>query len=144
MRKLSKREIEVFGKRLDAMRAESLAKVGEKDARYIRSLIGFQRLLDIVSRLAIACAFLFLTGTAMWSIALLATIGLAASKILNNMEIGHNVMHGQYDWMNDPNINSVKFDWDIAGDSDSWRRYHNYEHIRLLMFWGKTGTLATD
>jgi len=47
MRKFSKAEIEVFGERLEAMREESLAKVGEKDARYIRSLIGFQRLLDM-------------------------------------------------------------------------------------------------
>ena len=29
------------------------------------------------------------------------------SKILENMEIGHNVMHGQWDWMNDPVINST-------------------------------------
>jgi len=137
MRKFSKAEIEVFGERLEAMREESLAKVGEKDARYIRSLIGFQRLLDIGSRLVMACAFLFLSGAAMWTIALLATIGLAVSKILNNMEIGHNVMHGQYDWMNDPNINSVKFDWDIASDSDSWRRYHNYEHHTFTNVLGK-------
>ena len=27
---------------------------------------------------------------------------LSLSKILDNMEIGHNVMHGQYDWMGDP------------------------------------------
>ena len=29
---------------------------------------------------------------------------LSLSKILDNMEIGHNVMHGQYDWMNDPEL----------------------------------------
>ena len=27
---------------------------------------------------------------------------LSLAKILENMEIGHNVMHGQWDWMNDP------------------------------------------
>ncbi len=33
----------------------------------------------------------------------LAGVGaLSISKILDNMEIGHNVMHGQYDWMREP------------------------------------------
>jgi fatty acid desaturase len=32
--------------------------------------------------------------------------GLANAKILDNMEIGHNVMHGQYDWTGDPALNS--------------------------------------
>ena len=27
------------------------------------------------------------------------------AKIMENMELGHNVMHGQYDWMNDPKFN---------------------------------------
>ena len=53
------------------------------------------------------------------------------------MEVGHNVMHGQYDFMNDPHINSRTFDWDNAGDSDSWRHYHNYEHHTYTNIIGK-------
>ena len=30
------------------------------------------------------------------------TATLSMAKILENMEIGHNVLHGQWDWMNDP------------------------------------------
>lgn len=30
---------------------------------------------------------------------LLAVATLSVSKILNNMQIAHHVMHGQYDWM---------------------------------------------
>ena len=47
---------------------------------------------------------------------------LSVSKILENMEIGHNVMHGQYDWMNEPALNSQQYDWDNACDAESWRK----------------------
>ena len=53
---------------------------------------------------------------------------LAASKILDNMEIGHNVMHGQYDWMGDPALTGRNFEWDSACPSDQWRHSHNYMH----------------
>ena len=44
------------------------------------------------------------------------------------MEIGHNVMHGQYDWMGDPAISSRNFEWDTACPADQWRHSHNYMH----------------
>jgi linoleoyl-CoA desaturase len=44
------------------------------------------------------------------------------------MEIGHNVMHGQYDWMNDPALDSGTYEWDNVCDAGHWRHYHNYEH----------------
>ena len=43
-----------------------------------------------------------------------SALGLA--KILENMEIGHNVMHGQYDWMNDPALDSQTCEWDNVCD----------------------------
>jgi linoleoyl-CoA desaturase len=55
-------------------------------------------------------------------------IGLSLAKIMENMEIGHNVMHGQYDWMNDPALNSQSYEWDIVCDGDHWRHSHNVEH----------------
>ena len=51
-----------------------------------------------------------------------------SSKILDNMEIGHNIMHGQYDWTGDPALASKKFEWDTACPSDQWRHSHNYMH----------------
>src|SRR3546814_15539590 len=44
------------------------------------------------------------------------------------MEIGHNVMHGQYDWTNDPKLNSQRYEWDNVCDAGMWRHFHNYEH----------------
>lgn len=37
-------------------------------------------------------------------------------------------MHGQYDWMNDPSLNSQTYEWDIVCDGDHWRHSHNVEH----------------
>ena len=44
------------------------------------------------------------------------------------MEIGHNVSHGQWDWMNDPEIHSSTWEWDMVALSSQWRYSHNYRH----------------
>ena len=137
MKRIDPIKLQQLAQSLDNLKADVLARVGERDAKYIRRLIGAQRLLDITSRILIPVAFLFFTGPLMFLLAAVGTIGLGISKILDNMEIGHNVMHGQYDWMNDPNINSRKFDWDNAGDSESWKRYHNHEHHTYTNVFGK-------
>lgn len=116
---------------LDQVRNDALAQVGAEDARYIRRLIAFQRGLEIIARLS-------LVGTLYhWGFWLFGAVALGISKILDNMEIGHNVLHGQYDFMNDKNINSRNFDWDIVGDSGSWKRVHNYEHHTYTNILGK-------
>jgi linoleoyl-CoA desaturase len=58
------------------------------------------------------------------------------------MEIGHNVMHGQYDWMRDPALNSRRFEWDIVCPGDQWRRAHNYEHHTYTNVLGKDRDLG--
>jgi fatty acid desaturase len=37
-------------------------------------------------------------------------------------------MHGQYDWMKDPALDSKEFEWDTACPGDQWRHSHNYVH----------------
>jgi linoleoyl-CoA desaturase len=69
---------------------------------------------------------------------------LSIAKILENMEIGHNVMHGQWDWMNDPDINSQNWDWDTASPADSWRHSHNYEHHTFTNIRGKDRDLGYE
>ena len=58
----------------------------------------------------------------------LGTVSLAFAKSVENMELGHNVGHGQWDWMNDPEIHSNTWEWDMAGLSSQWRYSHNYRH----------------
>jgi fatty acid desaturase len=120
-----------FAAELDAIRENTMKQVGERDAKYIRKVIRIQRAMDLLGRLMIVLGFLH----PVWWIVGVFSLGFA--KILDNMEIGHNVMHGQYDWMNDPNINSRTFDWDNAGDSNSWKRYHNHEHHTYTNIIGK-------
>src|SRR3546814_19895020 len=62
---------------------------------------------------------------------------LAHAKIVENMEIGHNVMHGQYDWTNDPKLNSQRYEWDNVCDAGMWRHFHNYEHHTYTNILGK-------
>ncbi|WP_255507096.1 fatty acid desaturase [Mycobacterium sp. AZCC_0083] len=114
-------QAENFGRELDAIRERVIADLGDRDATYIRRVIKAQRALEVGGRTLLFAGILppaWLAGTAM----------LAASKILDNMEIGHNVMHGQYDWMGDPALTSRNFEWDSACPSDQWRHSHNYMH----------------
>ena len=96
-------------------------RLGAKDAAYIRRTIMFQRALDVAARLVIASS----RSKAGW---LLGTAALAYAKSIENMELGHNVSHGQWDWMNDPEIHSSTWEWDMLGLSSQWRYSHNYRH----------------
>jgi fatty acid desaturase len=118
---LSAEQLEELGQELDALRARVLADLGERDADYINRVIRAQRGLEVAGRGLLMLGFLppaWLAGTA----------ALSLSKILDNMEIGHNVMHGQYDWMNEPRLNGKTFEWDTACPGDQWRHSHNYMH----------------
>lgn len=120
-RVLTPQELEEFGRRLDDLRERTLAKLGEEDARYIRKIQAWVRGTEVAGRGLLFGGWLpplWLAGTAL----------LASSKILENMELGHNVMHGQYDWMNDPELNSTTYDWDNVAPASGWRRTHNFQH----------------
>jgi NADPH-dependent stearoyl-CoA 9-desaturase len=118
---LTESQIAELGRELDAIRNRVVADLGEDDRKYIYDVIKWQRGFEVTGRAALFLGFLppfWLAGTA----------ALSLSKILDNMEIGHNVMHGQYDWMRDPALNSKMFEWDTACPSDQWRHSHNYMH----------------
>src|SRR3954466_11019516 len=118
---LTPEDIEQLGYELDAIRQDILDDRGEADAAYIRRVIAVQRRLELGSRAV-------LLGSALPPLWVLGTIGLSAAKILENMEIGHNVLHGQWDWMRDPKIHSTTWDWDMATPPEQWKRAHNQVH----------------
>jgi fatty acid desaturase len=118
---LSAADIENLGAELDAIRAQVVGSRGERDAAYIRTVIDAQRKLELGSR----AVLLFSLFPPAW---LLGTIGLSISKIVDNMEIGHNVMHGQWDWMRDPKIHSTTWEWDNVAPADMWKHSHNELH----------------
>ncbi|WBP97332.1 acyl-CoA desaturase [Mycolicibacterium neoaurum] len=118
---LTNEDIEAIGSELDLIRQDIEESLGARDAAYIYRVIRFQRTLDIASRLVIAAS----RSRVGW---LVGTVSLAYAKSVENMEIGHNVGHGQWDWMNDPEVHSTTWEWDMAGSSRQWRYSHNYRH----------------
>lgn len=122
---------EKLAEQLDGVKIEIKSKLGEEDAVYIRRVILAQRACEWTGRIFLFLGFL---QPLLW---VFGVLSLATAKILDNMEIGHNVMHGQYDWMNDKHINSKAYEWDIACDGSSWNRVHNYEHHTYTNIIGK-------
>jgi fatty acid desaturase len=114
-------QIDELGRELDAIRQRVADDLGKEDRDYIYSIVKWQRAFEVAGRGSLFLGFL----PPFW---LLGTAALSLSKILDNMEIGHNVMHGQYDWMRDPALNSKMFEWDTACPADQWRHSHNYMH----------------
>ncbi|MBO1768060.1 acyl-CoA desaturase [Allobranchiibius sp. GilTou38] len=128
-------DIESLGKELDAVRAEIIESRGAKDAAYIRRTIDVQRKLELGSR----AVLLFSKYKPAFA---LGTAGLTVSKILENMEIGHNVMHGQWDWMRDPKIHSTTWEWDNASPADLWKHSHNELHHTYTNVLGRDNDLG--
>ncbi|MHB8690890.1 MAG: fatty acid desaturase family protein [Solirubrobacteraceae bacterium] len=132
---LSAQDIENLGRELDAIREQVIAGRGERDADYIRAVIKAQRGLEMTSR----AVLLFSLFPPAW---LAGTAGLSVSKILENMEIGHNVMHGQWDWMRDPKIHSTTWEWDNASPSELWKHSHNELHHTYTNVLGRDNDLG--
>jgi NADPH-dependent stearoyl-CoA 9-desaturase len=105
------------------------ARLGESDARYIRRTIAAQRALEVAGRLLLTFGA---RRPAWWA----GTATLGVAKIVENMEIGHNVMHGQWDWMNDPEIHSSTWEWDMSGASKHWKATHNFQHHKYTNILG--------
>jgi NADPH-dependent stearoyl-CoA 9-desaturase len=132
---LTPEQIEALGAELDALRAEVMDSLGEADAEYIHRVIRAQRGLEIAGR----GALIFSLFPPAW---VLGTAALSAAKILDNMEIGHNILHGQWDWMRDSRIHSTTWEWDHATPAESWKRSHNYEHHTFTNVRGKDRDLG--
>lgn len=132
---LTAEDIEAIGRELDAIRDEVLAVRGERDAAYIRKVIKVQRSLEMGSR----AVLLFSLFPPAW---IIGTAGLSVAKILENMEIGHNILHGQYDFMRDPKIHSTTWEWDHVTPADQWKHSHNEIHHKYTNVVGKDNDLG--
>jgi fatty acid desaturase len=132
---LSEEDIENLGRELDSIRAEVIATRGQRDADYIRRIIQTQRGLELGGR----AVLLFSLFPPAW---LAGTAALSVSKILENMEIGHNVMHGQWDWMRDSKIHSTSWEWDNASPADMWKHSHNEVHHTYTNVLGRDNDLG--
>jgi fatty acid desaturase len=137
LNRMTPEQIEAIGREFDELHEEVKSDLGERDALYIHGIIDLHRRLGLIGRaLLIGSRFrpAWVAGT--------ATLSLA--KILENMEIGHNVLHGQWDWMNHPVINSTAWDWDTASTSQAWKHSHNYVHHTYTNIRGKDKDLGYE
>ncbi len=132
---LTPADIESIGRDLDTIRQSVIDNRGARDAAYIRRTIDAQRKLEMAGRA-------LLLGSRYRSAWVLGTACLALSKVLDNMEIGHNVLHGQWDWMRDPKIHSSTWEWDHASPPGQWQRAHNVQHHTFTNILGKDNDLG--
>ncbi len=128
---LSAEQVAEFGQQVERIRGEIMDSIGEQDAQYIYKIRNFVRYSEIASR------GLLMFGGWMPPVWLLGAGLLGLSKIVENMELGHNVMHGQFDWLNDPSLNGAAYDWDTMSTGDDWKYTHNYIHHTYTNIVGK-------
>jgi NADPH-dependent stearoyl-CoA 9-desaturase len=126
----SAEDMAAFQKELDDIAHEALQQVGERDARYIRNVLRFVRITDVLGRALLMFGWFPPT----W---LLGSLLVGISRIVDNMEIGHNVMHGQYNFMNDPRFHGDTYRWNGAVPSCDWKHSHNYVHHTYTNVIGK-------
>lgn len=118
---LSDKDLEELAAALETIRRDVESSRGSGDRAYIKRAIAFQRALEVAARLVIGTS----KSRFGWTV---GTAALAAAKCIENMELGHNISHGQWDWMNDPEIHSSMWEWDMAGLTSQWKNSHNYRH----------------
>jgi fatty acid desaturase len=135
--RLTAEQIDELGREFDAIHDEIFAELGDRDRRYIVSMIEMHRRLVVLGRV-------FLLASRHRPARIAGTTLISMAKILENMEIGHNVMHGQWDWMNDPQISSSTWDWDSASTAEAWKHSHNYVHHTYTNILGKDRDLGYE
>jgi len=111
-----------LGEALDALKARTLAKLGDDDVLYVKRLDRLSRTLEVVGRALIHVSLDPLTFgagvTALW-----------LHKQLQATEIGHTALHGAYDKLAHADKYASKtFAWDVPIDEASWRAGHNLKH----------------
>ena len=125
---LAKAQTEALAEELNALYQSVMDSLGSDDAKYLQRIYATVVYSELVARGLLVIAGRLSSRRSQVGTWLLGTSLLSFSKILNNMELGHNVMHGQYDWMQHPHLNSQKFDWDIVCPAPLWQHSHNYLH----------------
>ncbi|GAA4988658.1 hypothetical protein WHI96_21055 [Pseudonocardia tropica] len=96
---LTDADVEAIGRELDAIRADVEERRGQYDADHIRTMITWQRRLNVAAPVA-------LFGSRIPPLRLAGTAMLSVARILENTEIGQHVTYGRWDWPNDPEIRS--------------------------------------
>jgi fatty acid desaturase len=115
-------DLQAFQTELEALRTQVMSSLGSADARYVKTLLWIARGLDVSGR------GLLLLGGWFWPTWLLGVCLLTLGHLVETMELGHNLMHGQFNWMNDPRFSAHGYRWNLACEPANWREFHNHIH----------------
>ena len=129
-KKLSEEEINNLEKELTDLHDSIIKDLGEKDVLYIRNMIKLVKYTNLAGRLLLHFGKDPVTF-------MLGSFSLSVSKILENLEVGHNLMHGQYDWTNDPELSGKVYEWDNFCSPEKWKKHHNHDHHLYTNIVGK-------
>jgi fatty acid desaturase len=106
----------------DQLQARYRAGLGPDDVAYIKGLRQKSRIFELIGRGLIWFGlepFSFVLGISF----------LFLHRNLESIEIGHNCLHGQYDYFPEiPEFHSKNFRWKSPIDEEGWRREHNNMH----------------
>ena len=112
------------------------AKVGEKDLEHIRKVAAYSQALKQRSQELIQQN----KSTQSWSRGVI--LG-ALHTLLEFSELGHNILHGSYDHLNDSGeFHSARWKWDFVTDTSEWKTMHHQNHHPFTNIVGKDHDLG--
>ncbi|RZI82700.1 MAG: acyl-CoA desaturase [Rubrivivax sp.] len=115
-------EMLAFQHELDALRDDVNSRLGEVDARYVKTVLWIARGLESAGRA------LLILGGGFWPTWGVGTVLLMLSHLIETMELGHNIMHGQFNFMKDPRFEGKRYRWSFACLPEDWHEFHNHVH----------------
>jgi linoleoyl-CoA desaturase len=123
--------LRAFGREIDRIRDEAMAKVGAEDVAYIKKVDAVSRAAEIVGR--------GLIHASITPLGFFAGVGaLWLHKQLEATEIGHTALHGTFDKLEGAErFHSKTFTWQTPIDEESWRYVHNIRHHQYTNIAGR-------
>ncbi|MFH5228868.1 FAD-binding oxidoreductase [Antrihabitans spumae] len=97
------------------------AKVGDEDLAHIRNVASYSQAIKERSR------ELLRDGGTPDSVRR-GAVQYALHMLLEFSELGHNILHGSYDHLDDEQFHSDRWQWDINADPNEWKVLHHQNH----------------
>lgn len=128
---LTNEQIESFGKEIEEIYQEAKSKIGQEDLDYILNVKRFSDALEIVGRSLIHIS----QDPLLWTS---GSLLLGYHFLIEFSELGHNILHGQYDDIKNNNtVLSSTWKWDITMDEEDWKFEHHRVHHPFTNILGK-------
>lgn len=113
----------------EAIKLKYRDKLGPQDVAYIKRLRAWSRRFEVLGRGLLWVSKEPITFA-------LGVLFVWLHRNIEAIEIGHNVLHGQYDGFAEiPQFHSRHFKWKAPVDEEGWRREHNaLHHVHTNVF----------